>query len=155
MKAVKKEYESDKFSHSDLKRRKCRLIVQIIRETMEEGICKTHTRLPENLIWDEWATIGRTSEQSTYREHVVPLAFLRNISIKMFEEGKSALEIEQFWVDHYAIAKITEAEAKLLNKTMGLKEGKPNGWKIGDGVLARLEKVGIKLMPATCAKKVA
>ncbi len=138
--------DSNKFTHEQLKRRKCNLIARIIYEVLEEGIYAPHTRIPEMIIWDAWAMIGRSSKQSTYREHVVPLAFLRNTSIEMYKAGKTLNDVEQFWFDHYLIALITNKEADRLNAIKGLKTGMPKAWKMGDDPRERLWKAEIVLI---------
>lgn len=135
---------SPKFNHEELKRRKCRLISTLLSEVHEEEI-GIHTRVAEMIIWDAWTTIGRSSKASTYREHVVPLAYLTKTSLNMFSKGKTVEDVEQFWFDYYQIAFITKEEAKLLNSTEGLKTGMPKGWNVGDDIRQRLWAVGIHL----------
>lgn len=136
--------DSDFFTHQDLKKRKCNWIANLLSQVHEEGI-GIHTRISEMVIWDKWATIGKSSPSSSYREHVVPLSYLTKTSIQMFKENKSVEEVAQFWFDYYLVAFITREEAKILNSKSGLKTGMPSGWKVGDDPRRRLWEAGIKL----------
>jgi hypothetical protein len=135
------------FSKTDLKRRRCQIIADIIFQIFEEKL-GMHTRVPELLIPDDWALIGTSSSTSKYREHVVPLAYLRDESFKIFNNAEDPKlvksQVEQFWFDYYLIVYLTKEEADHLNKKY--KTSMPDGWKIGDDAKERLSLMGIKLV---------
>lgn len=96
---------------------------------------------------DEFITVGASvnrTEDNSYREHVVPCDFITNSAIEMLENGSSKTEVALMVKQNLAIVLITKEEARTLDVDLGLKTDMPNGWAIGDDVLARLTAANIK-----------
>ncbi len=133
---------SSKFSNAELKRRKCKVMASLLFDVYEEGL-GLHTRVSEMIIWDAWVNIGTSLKGGSYREHVVPLAYLTKKSKEMFEANLTLKHVEDLWFDLYLVATITKDEAIALDKMY--KISMPQGWKVGDDPRERLWKAGIIL----------
>ena len=122
---------------------------KVIKLSVDEGLPQLISRAAGIFDGiDEIITIGesisRTPENS-YREHIVPCDFLVREAVEMYKNNSSLVEIAIMFQQNCFIVLITPDEAKLLDSTLGLKIDMPNGWKIGDNPLARLNFAKIKL----------
>jgi hypothetical protein len=89
-------------------------------------------------------SVNRTEEDS-YREHVVPCIMIHNRAIDMTLNGNTVVEVAQMVAANLAIVLITNAEAELLDNTLGWRTVMPMGWDWGQDPLARLVGANIAL----------
>lgn len=135
---------TEKFKISELKYRRCFRAAEIMKDCFIEGN-GLHSRLLEVLIPDQWASLGESTQGNQRREHVVPLAFIRDQSLEYFKKNESIELVAKFIADHYFILRISQEEALRLDRELGLKSKMPKDWKVGDSILARIHKAGIEI----------
>ena len=135
-----------KYTKDQLKARAIRRAADVIYGLYEEGVPGIHSRIFEVLVADEYVEIGRSLNGSSYREHVVPCALLRNECLAMYKNGKSIEDVASMIDRNLGIVRITPEEADYMDHILGLKQRMPDGWRFGiDDPLARLHEAGIKL----------
>ena len=133
-----------KFTQEQMKSRAIKRLAEMFFDHWEEGRVGS-TRIFEHVIPDEWVIIGRSSESSKYREHVVPCALIRNQSIKMYGQGSSVSDVAFMIEHHLLIVLITDEERKQLDDVEKLKTQMPEGWLFSDAnPYARLQVAGIE-----------
>lgn len=132
------------FTFQELKYRRALRAAQIFKDCYEEG-SGCNSRLVEFLIPDEWAIMGVSRSGAKYREHIVPLALIRDIATKYIADGKSIEDVASFIANHYGIVRISFEEADYLDHELKLKSRMPDGWKVGDDIFARIKAANIKL----------
>lgn len=108
-----------------------------------------HTRLIDIIVWQYTLVEGR-SVGGTYREHLVPLAALQDKALRMFREDRTIEDVAEMLHRLLRIAYITKAEAALLNKQEGMKNGMPKDfdWESPTPDLRRRLKGFVVLTPA-------
>ena len=122
-------------------------VAYVLHSYWKDGTGRAYTtRLFDTLIRHN-INCGRSLNGGGHREHVVPCGLLIKLSFVMFEQGRSIPEVAQFLEAHLKIADITREEARRMDFDLGLKEKMPDGWKLGDDVMARLVSAGITLVP--------
>jgi hypothetical protein len=87
---------------------------------------------------------GRLQEKSgrnAYREHIVPCDFMMREAIRMFEMGATVEEVASMFEKNNKILLISDDEATKVDSKH--KTTMPDGWKIGDDILARIHYAGI------------
>lgn len=132
-----------KFTDAEIKARAIRRAAVVLFELWEEDR-GTHSRLLEMLVPDSYVTIGTSVNGGGWREHLVPLSYIRNECEKIFEAGGTIDHAVQFIDAHLKIAHITREERDRLDFQLGLKSKMPDNWEPGD-YLARLRAAGIDL----------
>jgi len=136
------------FSDTEVKQRAVNRGAHVLFELWEEGR-GAHSRLLEMLVPENYITIGTSKNGSGWREHVVPLAFIRDKCFEIFEEecgiADGGIERASQFIDtHLKVAYITLEERKKLDFELSLKGKMPDAWVAGD-YLARLTAAGINL----------
>lgn len=131
------------FTDSQVKERAVRRAALVLFELWEENR-GTHSRLLEMLVPDSYITIGTSVNGGGWREHLVPLARIRNECHRIFERGGTVEEAEHFISVHLKVAHISPEERIRLDFELGLKSKMPENWVPGD-YLARLTAAGINL----------
>ena len=84
---------------------------------------------------------------SEHREHVVPLALIRNECERMFALGRDVASVARLLERHLKIVMISKAERQRLDFELGLKTCMPDGWSFADDYadpFARLHAAGIE-----------
>jgi len=94
---------------------------------------------------DKRISLNKKTDVLNYREHLVPCIVIHNEAIRLAKEGESAIRISQMIESNLKIGHIRTEDAELLNGSSGLKSSMPNGWKFGDSIMARLDKIGIEM----------
>jgi hypothetical protein len=101
-----------------------------------------HSRLlDEPLVPNYVSLVGHSRNGSEHREHVVPLALIRDHCEKMFSEGAEVSAVADFLERHVKIVMISREEQERLDVDLGLKLKMPEGWSFEDenaDVFARL-----------------
>lgn len=100
-----------------------------------------HTRIVENIIYNNWICVGCSKKGKGHMEHVVPLAFLIEESKKMYAKGCDQSVLEDYLRRNLKVVAITKAEAKFLDSKY--KTTMPDNWN-GQDPFARLTEVGIE-----------
>jgi hypothetical protein len=101
------------------------------------------------VIYTEWVCVGKSKSGGGHLEHVVPLAYLRDESTRMFEHGLTVKEVAKFLKKNFKVVEITVKEADYLNsKESGLKYKMPRDWD-GTDEFARLRYCKIEWEPVT------
>lgn len=107
-----------------------------------------HSRLlDEPLIPNHIIMAGRSRAAAEHREHVVPLALIRDQCEKMFSQGKDVSAVTKLLERHLKIVMISKAERLRLDFELGLKVSMPEGWSFDDenaDPFARLKAAGIE-----------
>ncbi len=104
----------------------------------EPKSARAHSRLFETLIYDGHIQINKKTQNLSYREHVVPCAYIRDHAFQMFSKGKTITEVATMISRLLHIAYITKDEAKRLNSIH--KYDMPKEWNPDiDCILSRLE----------------
>lgn len=135
--------QKHKFTDPEIKTRAVKRAALVLFELWEENN-GTHSRLLEMLVPELYITIGTSKNGGGWREHLVPLAFIRDQCHAIFEEGGSIEEAAIFIDRHLKVAHITREERNKLDFELGLKGKMPDDWEPGD-YLARLTAAGINL----------
>ncbi|WP_041509302.1 hypothetical protein [Shewanella sp. cp20] len=133
------------FTKEEMKQRAIKRVAQVIYGQWEEGR-GVHSRIFEVLVPDDFVLDGVSKKGNDYREHIVPCVLIRNHANKMFDQGFTIEDVESMINDHLRIVKISTAEAKYIDNTLGLKERMPEGWEFGYGdPLARLHAGNVEI----------
>ncbi|WP_236711382.1 hypothetical protein [Novosphingobium barchaimii] len=107
-----------------------------------------HSRLlDEPLIPNHIIMVGRSRAAAEHREHVVPLALIRDQCEKMFSLGANVAAVAKLLERHLKIVMISRAERLRLDFDLGLKVSMPKGWSFDDenaDPFARLKAAGIE-----------
>ena len=107
-----------------------------------------HSRLlDEPLVPNHIILAGRSRMGSEHREHVVPLALIRNECERMFALGRDVASVARLLERHLKIVMISKAERQRLDFELGLKTCMPDGWSFEDDYadpFARLHAAGIE-----------
>jgi hypothetical protein len=90
-----------KFSKDELKQRAFDRIAWVLKHFYDEqaeefkakGEARVHTRVFETLIPDAYVEIGKRKADITYREHLVPCAYIRDRAFKMYQEGSTVNDV--------------------------------------------------------------
>ena len=105
-----------------------------------------HTRIFDTLVHDSYIYLGKSKNGASYREHLVPCVYLRDLSFEMYWSGSTVQDVAKMIGRLLRVAKISPEEARRMDVELGLKTKMPHGWHPESGsVLARLEKAGIFL----------
>lgn len=131
------------FTDSEVKARAVRRAAMVLFELWEENR-GTHSRLLEMLVPETYITIGTSINGGGWREHLVPLARIRDECHKIFEAEGSIDQAAQFIDTHLKVAHISREERARLDFELGLKSKMPEDWVPGD-YLARLKAAEIDL----------
>jgi hypothetical protein len=131
------------FTDAEVKQRSVRRAAVVLHELWEEDR-GAHSRLLELLVPDSYITIGTSLNGGGWREHLVPLAFIRDQCFKMFEGGAEVDQVATFLDQHLKVAHITPEERHTIDFKLGLRGKMPEEWEPGD-YLARLTAAGIDL----------
>lgn len=107
-----------------------------------------HSRLlDEPLIPNHIIMAGRSRAAAEHREHVVPLALIRDQCERMFSLGADVAAVTKLLERHLKIVMISKAERLRLDFDLGLKVSMPKGWSFDDensDPFARLKAAGIE-----------
>lgn len=107
-----------------------------------------HSRLLDEPLIPSYIIIaGRSRTSAEHREHVVPLALIRNQCEEMFSSGADVSAVAKLLERHLKIVMISKAERQRLDFELGLKVNMPEGWSFEDenaDPFARLKSAGIK-----------
>lgn len=141
---------------SDLVYRTCQLVVQHIKNHLEEGHGGVHSRLFSHILHPErdFVCAGKSAEVMAgavpYPEHVVPCAMLIGEVRRLLREKQLADDdIARLLQKHWKIALITKEQARHIDFTLGYKSTMPPEWRFETGdTFARLEEAGIRLFRA-------
>lgn len=110
-----------------------------------------HSRLlDEPLIPNHLITVGHSRAGSEHREHIVPLALIRNQCEAMFSKGVALTEVAALLKRNLKIVMISRVERYRLDFELGLKTVMPKGWTFDDkdsDPFARLVAAEIDWMP--------
>lgn len=131
------------FTDAEIKARTVQRAAFVLFQLWEENR-GAHSRLLEMLVPDSYITIGISKNGGGWREHLVPLAFIRYQCFEIFEREGSVEEAAEFIDAHLKVVHITLEERKKLDYDLGLKGKMPDNWSVGD-YLARLTKAGINI----------
>jgi hypothetical protein len=111
------------------------------------GRGSVHSRLFDTLVLDAYITLPKSKKGHGHKEHVVPCAYLRDHSFRMFTAGKSIDDVALMIGRLLRIAYITREEA--LEIDVRWKTTMPPDWDPEAGsILARLDAAGVELEPA-------
>lgn len=108
--------------------------------------CKIHTRIFDVLIPDEYVIYGESKNGKGHREHVVPCAYIRDNSLKMFNDGLLIEDVAKMIEKNLIIVHITQEERKIIDFDLGYKTDMPKPWDFGDDPLARLKLANINII---------
>jgi hypothetical protein len=78
-----------------------------------------------------------------WREHIVPLSFIRDRVVELLEEGVSATELADFLFTHVRVVLLTNEERLLVDAEY--QSTMPDGWEWYGDKFARLRICGIEL----------
>lgn len=131
------------FTDVEIKQRAVRRGALVLFELWEEGR-GAHSRLLELLVPDSYIIVGTSKNGGGWREHLVPLAFIRDQCFEIFENGDGIDAAAKFIDEHLKVAYITPDERRKIDFELGLRGRMPDEWTPGD-YLARLNAAGINL----------
>lgn len=136
------------FDRSELKRRAFQRAALALFSFWEEQrdtyprSAAVHSRIFETLIYDEYIAMNERGENRTYREHVVPCAYIRNYAFKMFWDKRTVNDVADMIGRLLRIVYITHEEADALNSRH--RDTMPSNWNPETGsILQRLEEKNI------------
>ena len=137
------------FTREELIQRAFLRLARHLFELWEEGT-GVHSRFfEEPIILDKYVVYGSSENGGSYREHVVPCAWLRNHCRQMFDNGSSVIEVANEMRRLLAIVLITAEERSKIDEALGLKTTMPKNWNPKtDSIFARLEVAGVKVKKA-------
>lgn len=117
-----------------------------MQQSWEEGW--RHSRLlDEPLIPNYIILAGHSLSGAEYREHVVPLALIRDHCEKMFSLGTDLSTVAKLLKRHLKVVMISKAERYRIDFDLGLKVRMPEGWTFDDegaDPFARLNVAGVE-----------
>lgn len=119
-------------------------IVKIIKLATQTG---DTTLLKRDMVDDVTpkVAINLKTDLCKYGEHVVPIDFMFQYSVKLFKQGADDDVVFDFWKRNLKVAYIKESDARILDVDLGMRTKMTEGWEDGDSPLARIEYAGIKL----------
>ncbi len=132
-------------SKEELLFRACERIAYVMKGMLEDKGA-TDTRLfGPPLISDELVAVGRSQDDASCREHVIPRLVICNRAEEMLKEGTDIAEVARFIAEHLKIVYLTQDQCDLLNKKkhFNLRQRMPNGWRFGHDHFARLREAEI------------
>jgi hypothetical protein len=97
---------------------------------------------------DHIITLGQSAERTeedSYREHIVPCIMIHNRAIDMTLDNQGIADVAQMVKSNLGIVLITNAQAELLDNTLGWRTTMPNGWDWDMDPMARLVGANIAL----------
>ncbi len=107
-----------------------------------------HSRLLDvPLIPNDVILAGVSRKGAQHREHVVPLALIRDHCEKLFENGADITTVATFLERYLKIVMISKEEQMHIDFELGLKTKMPQGWLFNDDsfdVFARLRAGGVE-----------
>ena len=137
--------QTNPYPTTDTRKRRLYRLAQMLRDLWEEG-SNLDTRLFKNpYIHDSYATLGRTSANANYREHLVPCVYLRDQCIERFKHGWTVEQVTELLDKYLWIALIEKpTQVALVNKHH--KTTMPDGWNFESGdVCTRLTVAGLAI----------
>ncbi|WP_152639792.1 hypothetical protein [Sphingobium bisphenolivorans] len=134
------------FTNKEIAQRVFARAAWVMHQSWEENW--RHSRLlDEPLIPNHIIMAGRSRAAAEHREHVVPLALIRDQCEKMFSLGANVAAVTKLLERHLKIVMISKAERLRLDFDLGLKVSMPKGWSFDDenaDPFARLKAAGIE-----------
>lgn len=112
------------------------------RYQTEAGI---HSRIFESMIPSVYIELNSKAGDRTYGEHVVPCAYIRNLSFKIYHENGSIDDVAKMISRLLRIAYITVDQHKKVDSMHKYTMPEHWNWR-GDSILARLEFAGIEVV---------
>ena len=139
------------FSDAELLERASLRVAMFMRGMWEEKGSSDTRLLLDPWMPDRLTIMGRSRACTgkSYREHVVPRAWIANEVHRMFQAGCTDQAVALYIRDHVKIVEITKEEADRLDRTTNfhLKTKMPDDWQAGGDVYARLAAAGIEWDP--------
>jgi len=133
------------FTHDRIKERRFAVLAKLIFDHWEEGSGMDTRYFDHPFIHDDFVVNGQSTKGGSYREHVVPRAYLRDRCQELYANGRSIEDVGRLLMDNLRIVLITLTEAETLNERY--KTTMPPGWTLGESdPLARLREVGIDVV---------
>ncbi|MDP3906157.1 hypothetical protein [Novosphingobium sp.] len=133
-------------SHDEIRNRVYDRAAWVLQQSWEEGW--RHSRLlDEPLIPNHIILAGHSVAGAEYREHVVPLALIRDHCEKMFACGAELRAVSMLLRRHLRVVMISKAERYRIDFELGLKVRMPDGWSFEDDgadPFARLKAAGVE-----------
>lgn len=135
-----------KLTHDEIRNRVYDRAAWVLHQCWEEGW--RHSRLlDEPLIPNYIILAGHSLAGAEYREHVVPLALIRDQCEKMFALGVRLTAVSALLRRHLRVVMISKAERYRIDFDLGLKVRMPEGWNFEDedaDPFARLKVAGVE-----------
>lgn len=133
------------FTKEEVKRRRLLRLAQLIYDHWEEGRVMDTRYFDHPFIHNEHVELGQSLVGGSYREHVVPRAYLRDQCMSLFEQGAQLDDIVNILEANLRIVRVSPEEADLLNSQF--KSSMPEGWRLGeDDPLQRFHLASIKVV---------
>lgn len=141
------------FTEEELHRRAALRVAMHIRGLWEEKGSSDTRLLEALLIPDRFTLAGRSVAAPGHgrREHVVPRKVIVDECHCMLVRGDDDARIAAFILEHVKIVIISEEERLHLDRTLGIRQRMPDGWRPGGDVYARLKAAGIDWWPVAQA----
>jgi hypothetical protein len=92
-----------------------------------------HSRIFDILVDKSYIELNQKSRENSYTEHVVPCAYIRNLSFDMFWSGRTVDDVAIMIGQLLKIAYIRREEAKYIDYELGYKDEMPEGWLYPEG----------------------
>lgn len=103
-----------------------------------------HSRLFDTLIYDQYIQRNQRKSTRTYKEHVVPCAYIRNLAFEMYWNGRSREDVSVMIGRLLCIVYITPDEARIIDSKH--KSSMPVDWNPEcDSIFRRLEDAAIEI----------
>jgi len=136
------------FSYDELRRRafeRAAIALFSFWEEQKDNLPRSvavHSRIFDTLIYNEYIELNDKTPDRTYKEHVVPCAYIRNHAFNMFWDGKTTADVATMIGRLLRIAYIRNEDQKKLDAVH--KYTMPEDWNSEtDSILRRLEDEGI------------
>ena len=104
-----------------------------------------HSRIFDALIPNVYIELNSKALGRSYKEHVVPCAYIRNLSFKMYHENSSIDDVAKMISKLLKIAYITKDERKKIDSIHKYSMPEKWDWKT-DSILERLIIAGVEVV---------
>ena len=104
-----------------------------------------HSRIFDALIPNVYIELNSKALGRSYKEHVVPCAYVRNLSFKMYHENSSIDDVAKMISKLLKIAYITKDQRKKIDSIHKYSMPEKWNWKT-DSILERLIIAGVEVV---------
>lgn len=128
-----------------LRKRACYRCAYVLKGEWEDKQ-RAHSRVFDTLVPIRYTFVGTSLKGGSYKERIVPCAYLRDLASFQFEKGRSLDDVANMLDRLLKVAIITKDEQKALDQDLRLRNRMPENWDPDtDSPFARFQAAGIEI----------